>query len=391
MYIDDSVKNLKEETIKIRRDIHKNPELGFEEFRTSKLISDYLKNLGYEVKTVAKTGVVALLKGGDESKTVAIRADIDCLPLQELNQVEYVSQINGKMHACGHDGHTAIALTVAKILKQRQSELKGNVKFLFQPAEESPGGALPMIEEGVLENPKVDAILGLHLWNSSEVGKVIVKKGPLMASADEFKITIKGKGGHAALPHQTIDSIVVASQVINALQAIISRNVNPLDSAVLTIGKIEGGSTFNIIAEKTTMLGTIRTFNNDLRVQLEKRVEEVVKNITSAFVASYEYDFVKLYPPTINDEKITEIVKKSAEKVVGIENINETEMNMGAEDMSYFLQKVEGCYFLLGSANKEKGLDKPHHSPYFDFDEDALSIGTQILVDSIFNYFNTNK
>lgn len=389
MYIDDSVKELKEETIKIRKDIHKNPELGFEEFRTSKLVSDYLENLGYEVKTVAKTGVVALLRAGDQSKTVAIRADIDCLPLQELNDVEYVSQVKGKMHACGHDGHTAIALTVAKILKQRQAELKGNVKFLFQPAEESPGGALPMIEEGVLENPKVNAIFALHLWNSSELGNVVVKKGPLMASADEFKITIKGKGGHAALPHQTIDSIVVASQVINALQAIISRNVNPLESAVLTIGKIEGGSNFNIIAEKTTMLGTIRTFNSELRHHLEHRVEEVVKSVTSAFGATYEYDFDKLYPPTINDEKMTELVKKAAEKVVGIENINETEMNMGAEDMSYFLQKVSGCYFLLGSANKAKGLDKPHHSPYFNFDEDALSIGTQIIVDSVFNYFET--
>lgn len=389
--LDKEVLEIKDETIKIRRDIHRNPELGFEEFRTSDLVYNYMKNLGYEVHKVAKTGVVALLRGKDESKTLAIRADIDCLPLQELNNCDYASETDGKMHACGHDGHTATALSVAKILKQKQSQLKGNVKFLFQPAEEGPGGALPMIQEGVLENPKVDAIIAMHVWNEIEIGKVIVKEGPLMASADEFVITIKGIGGHGAVPQFTVDSIVVAANVITTLQTIISRNIDPLEPAVLTIGKIKGGSNFNIIAETTELIGTVRTFNNELRAKIEKRVEEVVKNVTAAFGATYEIKYTRIYPPTINDSKITSIVKKAAGKVVGKENINDKDMTMGAEDMSFFLEKVPGCYFMVGSANKEKGLDKPHHSPYFDFDENALTIGTQVMINSILEYFNDDS
>ncbi len=207
------------------------------------------------------------------------------------------------MHACGHDGHIAIAFSVAKILKEKQSQLKGNVKFLFQPAEEGPGGALPMIQEGALENPKVDAIIALHLWNEIEIGKVIVKEGPLMASADEFVIKIKGIGGHGAVPQFTVDSIVVAANVITTLQTIISRNIDPLEPAVLTIGKIKGGSNFNIIAETVELIGTVRTFNNELRDEIEARIEQIIKNVTGAFGATYEYEYIKMYPPTINDSK----------------------------------------------------------------------------------------
>lgn len=384
--LDKEVLDIKAETVQIRRDIHKNPELGFEEFRTSQLIYDYLKDLGYEVSKIAKTGVIGLLKVKDAEKTIGIRADIDCLPLQELNTFEYASINHGKMHACGHDGHTATALSVAKILKQKQHLLKSNIKFLFQPAEESPGGALPMIEEGALENPKVDTIIGMHVWNENEIGKVVVKSGPLMASADEFKIKIKGKGGHGAVPQFTVDSIVVAAHVITALQTIVSRNVGPLEPAVLTIGKIQGGSNFNIIAETTEMIGTVRTFDTKLSLEMEEKINKMVKNVTEAFGASYELEYTRIYPPTFNDEKISEKVKEIAEKVVGKENVITTEMTMGAEDMSFFLQKVPGCYFLVGSANKEKGITHPHHSPYFDFDENALSIGTQIMLDFIFSY-----
>ncbi|MBC7474250.1 MAG: amidohydrolase [Candidatus Sericytochromatia bacterium] len=378
---------LKDETIKIRRDIHKNPELGFQEFKTSELIYNTLKELGYEVSIVAKTGVVGLIRGHDQTKTLAVRADIDCLPLQELNQVDYISQNEGKMHACGHDGHTAIALATAKLIKSRQSELKGNVKFIFQPAEESPGGAEPMIKEGVLENPKVDAIIGLHLWNNIPLGTLGIKSGILMASADEFIINIKGKGGHGALPHQTVDSIVVMAHIITALQTIVSRNVNPLEPAVVTVGKVESGSNFNIIAESAKMIGTVRTFDNDLRDQIEKKIEQITKNITQAFGADYSYQYIKFYPPTINDVYMASLIKEAALDVVSNDMILENEITMGAEDMSYFLQKVPGCYFFVGSANKEKGLDKPHHNPYFDFDEEALSIGTQVMTNAIFKYF----
>ena len=378
---------LKDETIKIRRDIHKNPELGFQEFKTSELIYNTLKELGYEVSIVAKTGVVGLIRGHDQTKTLAVRADIDCLPLQELNQVDYISQNEGKMHACGHDGHTAIALATAKLIKSRQSELKGNVKFIFQPAEESPGGAEPMIKEGVLENPKVDAIIGLHLWNNIPLGTLGIKSGILMASADEFIINIKGKGGHGALPHQTVDSIVVMAHIITALQTIVSRNVNPLEPAVVTVGKVESGSNFNIIAESAKMIGTVRTFDNDLRDQIEKKIEQITKNITQAFGADYSYQYIKFYPPTINNVDMASLIKEAALDVVSNDMILENEITMGAEDMSYFLQKVPGCYFFVGSANKEKGLDKPHHNPYFDFDEEALSIGTQVMTNAIFKYF----
>jgi amidohydrolase len=388
--ITEEILNLSEETVKVRRLIHQYPELGFQETKTSELIFNTLTELGYEVSRLAKTGVVGLLRGGDESRTLGIRADIDCLPLQELNNVEYKSQNDGKMHACGHDGHTAIALATAKIIKSRQKELKGNVKFIFQPAEEGPGGAEPMIKEGVLENPDVNAIIGLHLWNSSPLGTLGLKAGPLMASADEFIITVKGKGGHGALPHETVDAIVVAAHLVTALQTIISRNVSPLEPAVLTVGKIEGGSNFNIIAESVRLIGTIRTFSVELRKKMEIRLEEVIKNITATFGATYELKFMPLYPPTINNAEITALVREAAIPVVGIEKLNEDAMTMGAEDMSYFLQKVPGCFFFLGSANKEKGLDKPHHSPHFDFDETALTIGTQIMTNAVFKYWDTN-
>lgn len=385
------VTDLKEETVKIRRHIHQHPELGFQEFETSELIYNTLKELGYEVKKLAKTGIEALIRGEGGGKTIAIRADIDCLPLQELNNVEYRSENNGKMHACGHDGHTAIALATAKIVKSRQKELNGNVKFIFQPAEEGPGGAEPMIKEGVLENPHVDAIIGLHLWNTIPLGLIGIKSGPMMASADEFTVTIKGKGGHGAFPHETVDSIVVASYVITTLQTVISRNINPLEPAVLTVGKIEGGSNFNIIAESVKFIGTIRTFSNDLRDFMKERIEQVIKNVTSSFGADYEFEYVKLYPPTINNPEMCSLVHETASQIVGKEMITDKIMNMGAEDMSYFLQEVPGCYFCVGSGNKEKGLDKPHHSPYFDFDETAMSIGTQIMTDTIFKFFEKNS
>lgn len=381
------VLDLKQETIDTRRDIHKFPELGFQETRTSQLIEKKLQDLGYEVNRVAKTGITGLVRGKDQSKTIAIRADIDCLPLQELNNTEYKSQNTGKMHACGHDAHTSIALTVAKILMNRKEELKYNVKFLFQPAEEGPGGAEPMIQEGVLENPKVDAIVGLHVWNTMQIGKVAVKPGPFMASADEFTVTINGKGGHGAQPHLTVDSVVVSAYVITALQAIVSRFTSPLEPAVVTIGKIEGGSNFNIIAESVKFIGTVRTFNKKVRDDIEEQIKRVIKSTCESFGADYDIKYTRLYPPTINNEEMSMLVAEVAQGIVGIDNIIKNEMTMGAEDMSYFLEKVPGCYFFLGTGNVEKGFDKPHHNPYFDIDEDAMSIGVQIITDCVFKYF----
>lgn len=385
--ISSEVLDLKQETIETRRLIHKYPELGFQETKTSELIFNTLKDLGYEVKRIAKTGVIGLIKGKDQSKTIAIRADIDCLPLQELNNTEYKSQHEGKMHACGHDGHTSVALSVAKILKNNQDKLKYNVKFLFQPAEEGPGGAEPMIQEGALENPKVDAIIGLHVWNTMDIGKVAIKSGAFMASADEFTVTIKGKGGHGAQPHLTVDSIVVSAYVITALQTIISRYTDPLEPAVLTIGKIEGGSNFNIIAESVKFIGTVRTFNKKIRDEIESKIKQIISNTCESFGAECEIKYTKLYPPTINNQEMSDLVNEVATDILGSENIIKNEMTMGAEDMSYFLEKVPGCYFFLGSANKEKGFDKPHHNPYFDFDEDALPIGIELLTKSVFKYF----
>lgn len=374
------------EIVSNRRDFHMHPELGFEEVRTAGRLVELLRGYGLEVETMVGTGVVAYLRGAKPGKTLLVRADIDALPVQELSTHDYRSTHPGKMHACGHDAHMAILLGVAKVLASRQHELAGTVKLVFQPAEEGPGGALPMIEAGVLENPKVEAAIGFHVWNNLPVGQIGVRSGPIMANTDQFDLFIEGKGGHGAMPHLSVDAIAVAGQVISALQTIVARNVSPLDSAVVTLGKIRGGDRHNIIAQTVELSGTVRSFSKTVGEMLPRRIEEVVAGITGALGASYRLEYERTYPATVNDPGMTELVRRAAAEVVGEEQVIECEPSMGGEDMAYFLREVPGCYFFIGTANAERGLDNPHHHPGFDLDERGLPIGAKVVVQAIYDY-----
>lgn len=371
----------------VRRQIHQHPELGFQEVETARLVADRLKGLGLDIQTgVAQTGVVATLRGAKPGRTVLVRADMDALPVLEESAAPYRSRHDGVMHACGHDGHTAILIGLGRVLAAKRHALAGTVKLVFQPAEEGPGGAEPMIAAGVLENPRVDAALGFHLWNNLPVGQIGVRPGPVMASTDQVDIVIHGKGGHGAKPHLSVDAIVVASHVVTALQSIVSRMVNPLQSAVITIGTIKGGFRHNIIAPSVEMTGTVRTYDRALRDEMPRRIERVVRGVCDAMGATFELNYQRVYPTTVNDPAMTALVEQAARKVVGDANVMAVEPSMGGEDMAYFLDAVPGCYFFLGSANAEKGLDQPHHSPGFDFDEAALPIGVQVLQQAVFDY-----
>ncbi len=387
-----SIRSLQPELVEWRRRLHQKPELGFKETLTAQLIEKKLQAWGIEHQTgIAQTGIVAIIKGNKltSQKVLAIRADMDALPIQELNEVSYRSQHDGVMHACGHDGHTAIALGTAYYLQQHRDDFGGTVKIIFQPAEEGPGGAKPMIAAGVLKNPDVDAIIGLHLWNNLPLGTVGVRSGALMAAVESFDCTILGKGGHGAIPHQTVDTVVVAAQIINALQTIVARNVNPIDSAVVTVGKLHAGSKRNVIPDTANMCGTVRYFNPAYKDFFKQRVEEIIAGTCQSHGAKYKLEYSSLYPPVINDPIIAELVRSVAEEVI------ETPMGivpecqtMAAEDMSYFLEAVPGCYFFLGSANPAKDLAYPHHHPRFDFDETALPIGVEIFVRTVEKFFN---
>jgi amidohydrolase len=386
------IRNLQPQLVEWRRQVHQKPELGFQEKITAEFISQKLKKWGIEHQTnIAQTGIVAIIKGEKtgQGKVLAIRADMDALPIQEENEVSYCSQHNGIMHACGHDGHTAIALGTAYYLHQHRQDFAGTVKIIFQPAEEGPGGAEPMIAAGVLKNPDVDAIIGLHLWNNLPLGTVGVRPGALMAAVELFYCTILGKGGHGAIPQQTVDSIIVAAQIVNALQTIVSRNVNPIDSAVVTVGELHAGTAVNVIADTARITGTVRYFNPDLAGFFKQRIEQIFTGVCQSHGAKFELNYINLYPPVINDEKIAELVRSVAEEVietpVGIVPECQT---MGGEDMSFFLQEVPGCYFFLGSANTDKKLDYPHHHPRFDFDETALAMGVEMFIRCVEKFLN---
>ncbi len=376
-----SIRSLQSQLVEWRRQLHQKPELAFGEKLTSQFVSQKLQAWGIEHQTgIAKTGIIAIIPGKGQGKVLAIRADMDALPIQELNEVPYRSLHDGLMHACGHDGHTAIALGIAYYLHQHPDTFTGTVKIIFQPAEEGPGGAKPMIEAGVLKNPDVDAIIGLHLWNNLPLGTVGVRPGALMAATECFNCKILGKGGHGAMPHQTVDSVVVAAQIVNALQTIVARNVNPIDSAVVTVGELHAGTKHNVIADTAMMGGTVRYFNSNYEGFFQQKIEQIIAGICQSYGARYELEYYPQYPPVINDTRMAELVRSVAEEVVetpaGIVPECQT---MGAEDMSFFLQQVPGCYFFLGSANSEKNLDYPHHHPRFDFDETALAMGVEIF------------
>ena len=376
------IQTLQSQLVQWRRCLHQRPELGFQEHLTAQLVAQKLEEWGIEHQTeIAHTGIVATIKGDRPGPVLAIRADMDALPIQEENEVSYRSQHEGIMHACGHDGHTAIALGTAYYLSGHRQDFRGTVKLIFQPAEEGPGGAKPMIEAGVLNNPAVDAIVGLHLWNNLPLGTVGVRSGALMAAVECFRARIFGQGGHGAMPHQTVDSVVVSAQIVNALQTIVGRNVDPLDATVVTVGELHAGTALNVIADTARMSGTVRYFNPSLEGYFGKRIEEIIAGVCQSHGAKYELDYWQLYPPTINDAQVAQLVRSVASEVVetpaGVVPECQT---MGGEDMSFFLEEVPGCYFFVGSANAEKGLGYPHHHPRFDFDEAALGIGVEMFV-----------
>lgn len=375
-----AIQALQPELVTWRRQLHQQPELGFREQLTAALIDQKLTEWGIEHQTgVAQTGTVAVIRGNRPGKVLAIRADMDALPIQEENEVPYKSQHDGLMHACGHDGHTAIALGIARYLSQ-QRDFAGTVKIIFQPAEEGPGGAKPMIEAGVLKQPDVDAIIGLHLWNYLPSGTIGVRAGALMAAVECFRCTILGKGGHGAIPQSTIDSVLVSAQIVTLLQSIVARNVDPLESAVVTVGELHAGTAENVIADTARMRGTVRYFNPQYEGFFGRRLEEVISGVCQSHGAKYELDYWQLYPPVVNDPGITNLVRSVAEAVVetpaGVVPKCQT---MGGEDMSFFLQAVPGCYFFLGSANATRDLAYPHHHPRFDFDETVLQIGVEMF------------
>ncbi|MBI2920808.1 MAG: amidohydrolase [Planctomycetes bacterium] len=363
-----------------RRDFHAHPEMAFRETRTAGAVARRLRALGYEVREgVAKTGVVAVLRGNGK-KTVGLRADMDALPIEELERKPYKSTNRGVMHACGHDGHTAMMLGVAEVLAGRRKRLAGNVKLIFQPAEESPGGALPMIKAGALRNPAVDEIFGLHLWADFPVGRLGVRPGPLLAAADKFEIVVTGKGGHGAAPHQTRDPIVAAAAAVGALQALSSRLVDPLKPIVCSVGRIHGGDAFNVIPDRVEFAGTIRTFDPKLRRRLPAMVREIVGNAVRAYGADFDLKYTMYYPATINDRAMTDVVRGVAAGLVGAGRVDTEVQTLGGEDMSYFLNEVPGCFFFLGCRNEKRGIVAPHHSNRFDIDEAALPLGVEMLV-----------
>jgi amidohydrolase len=375
-----------------RRHIHQNPELGFQEFETSKLVAERLRSLGVEdVRTgIATTGVTGLIRGTKPGpdKVVLLRADMDALPIREENEVDYKSQNPGKMHACGHDAHTAGLLGVARLLMNRRDQFSGTVKVLFQPAEEGGGGALVMINEGVLEDPKVDAAFGLHVDQGSPVGTISLRPGPALAAADRFTAVIKGRGGHGAHPHETIDPIAVGAQIVTALQTIVGREVDPTEPAVVTVGALIAGEAANVIPDTAELRGTLRSFNPDVRKQLATRVEEIVKGIAGALRAEVDYKYLPGYPATVNDPEMTELVWEVAAEVVGADNVVEPPLQMGAEDFSYFLQRVPGAFFFVGSRNAERGLTWGHHHPRFDIDEDVMVHGMETMVRTVLSYMS---
>ncbi|MBH30645.1 MAG: peptidase M20 [Candidatus Marinimicrobia bacterium] len=374
------IEAIRDEIIDNRRHFHMHPELGLQEYETARFISEKLSGLGMEVSTkVGQTGVVALLRGAD-GPCVGLRADMDALPIQETGKADYKSVNDGVMHACGHDGHMAMLLGAAEALSKKRDNLSGTVKFIFQPAEEGLGGARYMIDDGVLSNPKVDEIYGIHLWNYQSFGTVGIQPGPVLAAADEFVIKVKGKGGHGAMPHGTVDAIVVSAHLITALQTIVSRNTNPLESTALTVGVIEGGYNFNIISDEVILKGTARSYTEENRAMISRRLQEICDGISASFGAEIEVNYHDGYPPTVNSIVESENVTSAAVKIVA-EGVQPPYLTMGAEDMSYYLMEVPGCFFFLGSA--PEGERVPHHCSHFDINEEALLVGSSILVELV--------
>jgi amidohydrolase len=370
------------EIISIRRTIHANPELAFEEFETAETIIKFLEKNGIDYqKNVAKTGVVGLIKGnGKAGKVVALRADMDALPILEKNQVEYVSRNKGKMHACGHDVHTASLLGAAKILNQLRNDFSGEIKLIFQPSEEKyPGGAKVMIEEGVLENPSPGCIFGQHVFPELEAGKIGMKSGKYMASTDEIFLTVKGKGGHGAIPHKNIDPVLISAHLIVALQQIVSRNANPALPVVLSFGRVIADGQTNIIPDEVKISGIMRTFDEEWRSEMQSRIMHLAPTLAQSMGGDCEVVFDRGYPYLVNDEKLTEKARQYAIDYLGKENVVELEMRTTAEDFAYFSQKIPGCFYRLGTRNEQKGITSNLHTATFDVDEMSIKTGMGLM------------
>jgi amidohydrolase len=368
--------------IATRRDLHRHPELGYQEHRTAGIVAERLRAAGYSVTTgVAETGVVGTLDGrGGEGPTLLLRADMDALPIQEECAHDFVSTVPGHMHACGHDGHVAIGLAVAERLARGRDGWGGRVKYVFQPAEEGGGGALRMVNEGVLDG--VDAALGLHLWLGLPSGVVGVVDGPFMASSQDFRLTVRGRGGHGAIPHETVDATLVAAHVVVALQSVVSRSIAPLDTAVLSVGTLQAGTASNAIADTARLTGTLRAYREEVAERIRARVREIADGVCRAMGASFSLEFGENpYPPTVNDAAVAERVRRSAAAMVGEERVRwgDEVRTMAAEDFSEFIRRVPGCYFFVGAASEAAGAVHPHHSPRFDICEDALPVAVDVM------------
>jgi amidohydrolase len=368
-----------DDVIKLRRDFHMHPELGFEEVRTAGIVADRLKALGYEVRTgIGETGVVGILRTKKPGRTILLRADMDGLPVQEESGVGFSSRENGKMHACGHDGHVAILLGAAQMIMERRDLVCGTIVLCFQPAEEGKGGAKAMIDDGVLEDPHVDKVYGLHLASLYPVGVIAVRSGPVMASSDSIEITIRGRGGHGAAPHQTVDPILTAAQFVTSVQSVVSRSVDPIQPAVVTIGSIHGGNIHNVIPDNVSMLGTVRAFDADVREQMKPRIEAVLKGCCDGAGAAYDYNYLWRYPVTVNNAAEAAYVADLAAKTLGPSRSVEFERTMGAEDFSFMLEQRPGAFFFVG-VQSGPATAVAHHNARFAIDEDCLEAGVQMM------------
>ena len=376
----------KEYLIELRREFHKNPEKSWEEYRTSERIKEELDKIGVEYKSCAGTGVVAVIEGAKEGKTVALRADIDALELDEETELSFKSENKGLMHACGHDGHTAMLLTAARALVKTKDQLSGRVKLIFQPAEEMVAGAKKLVKEGVLKD--VEAILGIHLWSGLKTGKINVEAGPRMASGDYVMINFIGAGGHGSLPQQTVDPIAAASAFVMESQAVMSRESSPLDPVVFTIGKIDSGSRFNIIPSRAELEGTLRCFSEKSRTNASEAIERFANKIAAAYRAEAEVEIKEGTPPTVNDAEIAAYAQKAAAEIVGEDSIISMEKTTGSEDMAYYLNEIPGCLAFVGAGFEDDSKNFPHHHPEFNIDEDSLLIGASLYFNFAFNYLN---
>ena len=390
MNVKDITKKYKDYIIEKRRYFHMNPEPSFNEYNTSKVVQEELKKLEIPFEIFAKTGIIATIKGKNPGKTVLLRADMDALEVCEKNNVSYKSQKEGLMHACGHDGHIAMLLGAAHVLNEIKNDISGEIKLFFQPAEEVAKGAKAVIEESKITD-FIDSAFAIHLWQGIPVGKISLESGARMAAADMFSIKVKGKSGHGSMPHETVDAIVVASAIVMNLQHLVSRNTNPLDTLVVTVGKLTAGTRHNIIAGEALLEGTIRSFSDEVWKKVPEQIERVVKNTAAAYDAEAEIDLVRATPPLVNNQDISNILKISAEKLYGEEVVTKYEKTPGGEDFAYFTQVVPGALAFVGIRNDEKGINSPHHNETFDMDEEALEMGANLYAQFAIDFLNSEK